>query len=205
MKKEKILKKLFSIVQQDIVLNVIWYGNKKGSDVDLFVLLDNDCGYHPVRTQGLDIIFVGKDSLDTMLSHLDPIVVEPLYGGETIYGPHDFIKICAGKLSYNDDVVPYLLQWAKTCYEWAEDCMLMRKKASALNNLIFCYSHIKIAERYLETHKLVLFKDTLDMWLIRNREIFKNPDTEISEIYLVCLMNRLKKMLTKEHRMIRSR
>jgi hypothetical protein len=195
--KEKILKKLFSIVHQDLVLNVIWYGNKKGSDVDLFVLLDNDCEYYPVRTQGLDIVFVGKDFLEAMLNHLDPIVIEPLYGGETIYGSDDFIKICKGKLSYNDDVLPYLLQWAETCHEWAEDCMLMRKKASTLNNLIFCYSHIKIAERYLETHKLVLFKDTLDMWLIRNREIFKNPDTEISEIYLFCLMNRLKKMLTE--------
>jgi len=195
--KENILKKLFSIVQHDSVLNVIWYGDKKGSDMDLFVLLDNDCGYYPVRTKGLDIIFVSKDSLDTMLYHFDPIVIEPLYGGEIIYGPFDLIENCQRELSYNDDVVPYLLKWAKTCYEWAKDCMLMGKKASALNNLIFCYSHIKIAERYLETLKLVLFKDILDNWLIKNREIFKNPDTEISEIYLVCLMNRLKNMLTE--------
>lgn len=62
MKKEHILEKVFESFDRDKCILVILFGNRNGTDVDLFILLNNDSKYNNTIIGDIDITHIGIKS-----------------------------------------------------------------------------------------------------------------------------------------------
>jgi hypothetical protein len=161
MKKEEILKLLFSFIPQEQIVFVIWYGNKKGRDVDLFVVLKNNVNCGSIFVGVLDIGYIGSVWIPMMIKNHDPIITDPLLTGEVIYGEVSLIKYDLLTQESDDDIVIYLLQCAEIFYEWAVNHAFENRLREALFTLTFVHSYILYAFKYFGDSNIVAFKDLL--------------------------------------------
>lgn len=117
----KILKYVFDIFEKEDVRAVIYFGNKGGLDIDIFVVINKDIEYNCIKRDKLDITYAGGERLNEMVLHWDPLITEPIMSGETIYG--DISGICE---KINTTTVPlreicdYLDKKARQFIQWAE-------------------------------------------------------------------------------------
>jgi hypothetical protein len=178
MKNNEILPLLFSIIPEQQIESVTWYGNKKGKDVDLFVVMTEGVNYEAFCCGPLDICCVGKSWVPTMIDNLDPTVTEPLATGYVIFGQtNQYISILKNA-KVTEDTPIYFLQCAEIFYEWAVNGALVGKTREALITLNFVYSYVLYAFRYWKGQNLVLFREILStedgLWIKKNRKIAKN-------------------------------
>jgi hypothetical protein len=165
-KSDEILEALFSVMpdDRDKVRLVIWYGNKEGKDIDLFLvfegsLADTAIGHHICGP--LDIGFVGENRLQTMIRHLDPIIVEPILTGRAIFGETGLYYRAVLDQPVDREVPPYLLNSAEMFYGWAVDLANQGLLRDAVTTLSFVQSYLSYVFRYWGGSSIVLFKDLL--------------------------------------------
>jgi hypothetical protein len=181
---------------------VIWYGNRQGRDIDLLVILSGELAHTMIGycSDGLlDVGFVGKDWIPTMIKHLDPIIVEPMLTGEIICGKDNQWKQNILKQVIDEDIPIYLLQSAEIFYEWAVNLVFEDRFREAVSTLCFARSFILYAERYWSGKSLVLFKDLLSgddgLCIRQDREKAKKKKL-ISELDVCQALTKTRLMLT---------
>ena len=87
MTKKQILEKIFSLFPAKIVKTVIWYGNRKGKDIDLFIILkDVSIEYGNLRKFPLDIVYMSELFFKKSIKNFDPMATDPILTGNHIYG-----------------------------------------------------------------------------------------------------------------------
>lgn len=204
MTSNKVLNDLFCFlpVSKDQIELVIWCGNRYGKDTDLLVVLNGELSQTMIGYCGngkLDIGFVGKDWIPVMIKHLDPIIVEPILTGETIYGDSNAWGQDILNRVVDEDIPIYLLQSAEIFYEWAINHVFENRLREAILTLCFACSYILYAERYWGGKNLVLFKNLLSsndgLWIRQNREKAKNKG-HISEFDIRQALTKTRSMLT---------
>ncbi|MFA6430321.1 MAG: hypothetical protein WC229_02440 [Candidatus Paceibacterota bacterium] len=200
MKNDKILPVLFSVIPMEQIESVTWYGNRKGKDTDLFVVLkDNDDKYGGFFYEQLDIAFLSRSLVSPLIENLDPLITEPLLTGEGIFGSIDQDRESLLATRVHNKVPMYLLKRAETFYEWATSAAYDGRFPNALNILNFVYSYSLYAFRYWGGNDVVLFKDILSskdgLWIREFRYKYKNSK-HIHESEVLKAFTDTRKMLT---------
>lgn len=188
MKKEEILTLLFSVIPKEQIVFVIWYGNKKGRDVDLFVVLNDDINFGSISAGVLDIGYIGSVWIPMMIKNYDPIITEPLLTGEVIYGEAGVEKYDLLMQESDSDIQIYLLQCAEIFYEWAVNHAFGNRLREALFTLTFVHSYVLYAFKYCGNNKVVTLKDLLSnndgLWIMKSREKAKRKSLILeSDVY----------------------
>jgi hypothetical protein len=179
MNNKDILPVLFSVIPMEQIESVTWYGNRRGKDTDLFVVLkDNNDRYGGVFYEQLDIAFLSRSLVPTLIGNLDPLITEPLLTGKVLFGSIDKDKESLIATRVHNEVSSYLLERAEFLYELAVNAAYNGKFSNTLNILNFVYSYSLYAFRYWSGNDIVLFKDILSskdgMWIREFRYKFKN-------------------------------
>ena len=90
MNNNETLSLLFSAIPMEQIESVTWYGNRKGKDTDLFVVLKgNEDRYGGFFYKQLDIAFLSRSLVPPLIENLDPLITEPLLTGKGIFGSID--------------------------------------------------------------------------------------------------------------------
>jgi len=205
MNPDGILKTLFRILPNDCkeIESVFLYGNKQGRDVDLFVIFGGKLANAPLGRHihdSLDVGFVGTNFVQTMITHFDPIILEPILTGQTIFGNHiDYREIVLRQV-IDSNTPRYLLGCANTFFEWAIGSADKGLFKESIFNLSFTQSYISYALHYWKGGGLVLFKELLvckEGFLIKRLREKAKSDETISETELCRFFNEVRRSLTE--------
>ena len=66
---EYILNTVFSIFGKNNIVSIIYYGNKQGRDVDIFIILVGNVEYNCLKYNNLDITYIGNYWVDKMIKY----------------------------------------------------------------------------------------------------------------------------------------
>ena len=195
---KEILSHLFSVIPKEQIVFIIWYGNKKGEDVDLFVVLKGNVHFGSLSNIPLDVGYIGIAWIPMMIKYLDPIITEPLLTGDVIYGQVGQKEYYLLRQKIDADSSIYLLQCAEIFYEWAVKLAFENKLRESLFTLTFVHSYILYAFKYWSDNKIVTFKDLLHsddgLLIMKNRKKAKQKLIFRSDVFLA--FNQARKMLT---------
>ncbi|MEI8339540.1 MAG: hypothetical protein WCF94_02650 [bacterium] len=156
-----ILRLLFLSLKQEYVVAVLWYGNKKGDDTDLFVVLKADCPYQTYQILYLDVVCVGESYISKLAENLDPVVIEPIKTGELIYGDISKFVNITNYVTVTSDTSIYLARCSLIFYGWGVSYSFQNNHRAAIQNLCFSYSYLLFATEYFKGDDIVLFKRLL--------------------------------------------
>lgn len=116
---EYILTYIFSIFNKKNVRLVIYYGNKQGKDIDVFVVVAGESEYNCIHQGHFDVTYIGEKWLKSMINHLDPLLTEPVLTGDVLYGSVGYIKDNLSNVDPSKKVVNYLTNKTLQYHEWA--------------------------------------------------------------------------------------
>lgn len=173
------------VLDEKDIESIIWYGNKSGKDVDLFVILNKQHDYFCEKDGRLDIIVIGEECLLKMLKKLEPIATEPILTGSVIFGKdgineyREFVE----SIETNQTIVKHLFQLACTFYKWAVDWWKKGVYRNTINNLEFVASYAYFS-RYYKAHKRVVtykeLRETLNEFELNTIKLFDKDNYNIT-------------------------
>jgi len=181
METKEIKEYLVSIFPEKLIKTAIWYGNKKGQDIDVFIILKNNIQYNCFQYKEFDISYINETKIIKMLSNFDPLITEPILTGQEIYG--EYLSVLKKKLlsiKADENIVEYLMNRAKEFYNWSEKHLATNENKKAIITLTFVISFINFANYYKHHEHVITFKEL-------NK---KFPDNLLSEI-MALLKNRI--------------
>lgn len=160
---------VFGLFPHELVSFIVWYGNKHGRDIDLFVVLNNETVYYNRQQDKFDVNIIGEYYLPKMITGFDPIVTEPLLTGQLIYGNDitGFQKELQDKRA-DEETTRYLICCAGTVYGWAINHLVCNNLRGVIVNLGFVASYLFYARHYYSGCRVI----TLTRLLI-------NPDCDL--------------------------
>lgn len=198
MNKEYTLNKIFEIFNKSKVILVILFGNRNGSDTDIFLLLDDDSIYNNTIIEDIDITHIGIRWTDGLMKNLDPILTEPLLTGEVIFGDLDVFENLKTKIKHSNRAPIHLYQSAVLFYEWTLNFINHGEYKKALINISFIYSYLMFSKEYATSDKILTYQDISNKHPIlkETKNLIKKHDSVTKE-EIFCLMKKLKSDLTK--------
>jgi hypothetical protein len=168
----------------------IWFGNRKGRDVDILLILNNDSPYGHIFIDNpksilsgkcVDVTYIGKYWVNTLLYNLDPLITEPFLHGKVIYGINSFIGDHVNEMVVRNHIPNYLYSSAKRYYKWTLDLIKRENVKEAFANLVFIYSYLALAVEYKNSNNVLSFKSLIkkdpQLQKIRSRSKDKKPIT----------------------------
>lgn len=126
----------------------IHFGNRHGSDADIFVLLSNDSQYGNTNFETLDITHIGVSKIEKLILGLDPILTEPFLTGEVIFGNEFLVEDVKKRLIIRPESCPYLFQFSVILYNWALWFIERNDLRKGLINFSFSCSYALLAYEY---------------------------------------------------------
>jgi len=179
MKIEEIRRSFTSIFPTKFIKTAIWYGNKKGKDVDVFIILKNKISYNNFQHQEFDISYINEIKVIEMLSNFDPLITEPILTGQEIYG--EYLPALKKKLlstRTNNNTVQYLMNRAEEFYNWSQKHFGKNDHKKGFITLTFVISFINFANYYRHHGEVITFKKLVeyspDDLLFKTMELSKN-------------------------------
>jgi len=158
LKTQQILNRLFTLFEKKSVLLVIQFGNKNGSDIDIFVLLKNDSQYGNTSLGKLDITHIGIVWIEKLTLGLDPILTEPFITGEVIFGDKSFVDKTKEEFIVKNKTCYYLFQSSIILHNWALWFIERGDFKKGLINLSFAYSYSLFAYEYFFREMVITYK-----------------------------------------------
>jgi len=174
MNKKWILERLFSVFPEKMVKFIIWYGNRDGRDIDLFIvstkLLIN---YGVTRKFPLDVVYMSESFFKESIKNLDPMAIDPILTGKLIYGKNiGNLKTEIRKIQPTEKTRKYLLERAKTFFEWTKHYYRNNNLKETLTGIQFTLTYVYFVKYYQNNSKIISFTDLL--------KIYKNTTLEES-------------------------
>lgn len=171
MDKSGILSMLEPITSGKGIKSILWYGNRRGRDIDLLVVYGGD-DYYPVKwgKEGeVDALFLGEKLLLKMISRLDPVATEAITKGVEIYGKEQGrYRELLSKVRTNPATINYLAKYAERLFSTVGPLLKMGNNRDALTTLSFSLSYVLFARNYIKGGKVVSFE-----------EIVKQPESGV--------------------------
>ena len=160
----EIINILSGTVKKSNIITAIHYGNKKGVDVDILIIVNNKTFYER-RVEGkIDITMVGIDYVDYLLSVFDPIVTEPFITGKVVFGKDiTNYKLRLASLISNRNVQTHLLDFAKQIYQSIDENLKNNDLDKAIINIVFCLSYLHFMRYYEKSKNVIIFKKLLTL------------------------------------------
>ena len=143
-----ILDSIFSIFGKDNVVLIIYYGNKKGKDIDVFVVISGNTKYNCKHSDRLDITYVGNYWINEMINHLDPRLTDPISTGDVIYGDSKQIYQRLRKTKPSEKTTKYLKDKAVLFFQWSKIHLQNGDLRQACDCIRFSISFYYFAEHY---------------------------------------------------------
>jgi len=174
MTQKQISAKVLSIFPAKMVKLVIWYGNRKGRDIDLFIVLKGVfVDYGVTRKFPLDIVYMSESFFKKSIKNLDPMAIDPILTGKLIYGKNiNNLKIKIRKIQPNEKTKKHFLERAKTFLEWTKHYHQGNNFRETLTGIHFTLTYIYFAKYYQDNSKIISFANLL--------EVYKNTTLEES-------------------------
>lgn len=158
---EYIIENVFSIFDKDDVKIIIYYGNKGGRDIDVFVILTGEIEYSCIYKDFFDITYVGERNVNKMIKNFDPLLTEPLLTGDVLYGELSHIKNNLMISNYSKKTFEYLKGRSKMYFNWAEKHFENGDLIYSCDCLRFSLSFFYFAIHYKKGGKIITFSDLL--------------------------------------------
>jgi hypothetical protein len=197
----EIRKNLMSIFSKNFIKTAIWYGNKEGQDIDIFIIFKKKISYNCFQYQGLDISYIGEDEIEKMLSNFDPLITEPILTGQEIYGRYlSVLKKELSSIKANNDAVEYLINRAQEFYDWSQKHLVRDNHKQTIIALSFVISFIHFANYYKHHKQVITFKNLMEDipndLLLKTMALIKNT-SRIKKDVLVKLSQETKEFIDK--------
>jgi hypothetical protein len=197
---KKILEHLFGILDRKRIFSVILYGNRKGRDIDLFIIAVSEKHYERIANGKLDLTIIEKGQLHHLISCLNPLVTEPVLTGQVIWGdPLLYEKEMLNKTKASILVENHLLESSFRILKEAEASLAKNNVKDALVNLSFSISFFYYSLYYAKHDEVITFRKLLTEY----------PNSVLSESYLAlkgghlglndvnCMVEKTKELLTR--------
>ncbi len=199
---EKIINQIILFFGKENVKLIFHYGNRKGRDIDIFVILKDDSEYNCLKIMNLDISYVGLSEALVMAKNLDPLLTEPILFGDFLYGEKDELRSSFIRINSSKEIVKYLQDKSNNYLNWAETYFNSCNLSLSCDCIRFSLSFYLFSLYYAKNTKVINFKSILTIYkdyslLIRKAEILAKNE-HIASIELVNeLLKENKKILTK--------
>lgn len=159
MKIKEIRQDFISIFPKIFIKTAIWYGDKQGQDIDIFIIFRNNVAYNSFRYQQFDISYTNETEIKTMLSNFDPLITEPILTGQEIYGQHlAVLKKELLSTRTNNSTVEYLINRAREFYNWSQEHLMTKNHRETAIALTFVISFIHFADYYKHHEQVITLK-----------------------------------------------
>ena len=157
-----ILEQLFKFFNRKKIYSIVWYGNRKGKDIDIFVVSISNKIYERMIKGQLDVTLIEKYQLHHLINCLNPIVTEPILTGQVIWGnPLLYEKAMLNSINSGTLAVTHLLDSSFRIYREAQTALSKNNVNDALINLSFSISFYYFALHYKNHRKAITFKELL--------------------------------------------
>ena len=91
---KKTIESLYPDTFQKRLVMAIWYGNRDGADIDLLLVAKDQYFYSASIIGKYDFILMSPELMTDYAIKYDPIVTEPILGGELLFGDtHNYKKL----------------------------------------------------------------------------------------------------------------
>ena len=159
--KQYILNKIFSIFSVEDIKTIIYYGNKKGKDIDIFVIIPGEISYNCICHNEFDITYVGEYWIDEMIKYFDPLLTEPILTGDLLYGEISEISQKLQTIYSSKETERYLKGKATGFLHWAKIYLENDTLLQSCNCIRFSISFYLFANYYKHnTHPVTFSKLT---------------------------------------------
>jgi hypothetical protein len=162
--KKNILNKVFKIINKDNIISIIYYGNRKGHDIDLCIIVNTPINYQKKTVDELDITIFNEKYFLYLTGLLDPLVTEPVLTGSVVYGKSiGNYRTTILNSTPSKNVINHLCEYANLIFEAAKKLYLEKKYIDSMTNILFCLSYITYANYYKQATKVILFQDLISI------------------------------------------
>ncbi len=163
MEYNNVVRDILLIFSQFKVVSIFLYGNFKGKDVDVFVLLDGSIPYMKSEVNVYDITAIGEDWIPMLVRYRDPLVIEPVLGGSEIYGSISDSILSRLSSSFPDPDCPdFLRECSSLFFSWAVIHERDDRCLVALETLRFALSYALLAKHYEASREICRFSNLLE-------------------------------------------
>jgi hypothetical protein len=159
---KNILQKLFQIVEKENIVLAVYYGNRNGRDIDIFVIEKDGDYYRQCNIDNIDITIVGSEYFDYLFLMFDPLVTEPVLTGESIFGCH--LNDLRKKLLFSEveaKASEHLRKFAWQIFDAAKYFFKHNSCEESAINISFCFSYLCFANFYRKQKKVISFASLL--------------------------------------------
>lgn len=206
MKPEGIVKRVIQKRKPQDIVFLLWYGDRKGKDVDLLVILKDGIETNYYEMAEWDIGEASNEDFKRRLELFDPTVTEPLVNGVLLLGNQkklDYLKKNFLAVHPSDKAIKFLFKRAheelKNAIVFFEGQLLL----FALLDLSFACSYFEFARHYQNTSKIgpISFSELLAQRSGSTLEkvvcVFKQAKLghKISEAKVYSLIQEVRKMI----------
>lgn len=200
--KEMIINLIFLIFGEDNINIIAYYGNKKGRDIDIFLILNDDYDYNCLKIGKLDITYIGLNKVLEMAKNLDPLLTEPVLFGDILYGDVADIKNLINQPNLKVEIASYLFDKSASFLNWAEIYFRNDNLVLACDCLRFSLSFYLYSLHYSSKDKVIDFNSILQIYpkealLIKKAEIFAKNHQLLKRELVANLMLENEKILTR--------
>lgn len=158
MKPEGIVKRVIRGRKVQDIVFLLWYGNRKGKDVDLLAILKDGVEPDYYEMAEWDIGEVSNEDFEKRLELFDPMVTEPLMNGVLLLGSQEKFAYLKRKLLSSrpfDKAIEFLF---KRAGEELENATVFFERHQqilfALLDLSFACSYFEFARYYQNTSEI---------------------------------------------------
>lgn len=154
-----IQEKIFSCFKREDVLLVIWYGNRKGKDIDLLVLLQGDFDYSNFQSGYFDVSCVGWPLAWKMILKLDPLITDPILEGEEVVGDSRDLVYAIENIRPGFETCEYLNDKSLIFLNWSEVYFGLGNFKESLNCLRFSLGFSYFSNFYQKNSRVTTLKE----------------------------------------------
>ncbi|MDP2934826.1 MAG: hypothetical protein Q8N59_03620 [bacterium] len=153
MKRERIVEKVIRKRKSQDIVFLLWYGNRKGKDVDLLLVLKDEVRINCYKMAKWDILEINNKDFKRRLKLFDPVMTEPVMSGVLLFGSYEkFVYLKRKILSICPSVktIEFLLERASKELENANDFFERYQKKTESQLLLFTLLDLSFACSYFE-------------------------------------------------------
>jgi len=182
---KQIIQKLFKQINKKHIISIIYYGNNKGKDIDLCVIVNTSMTYDKIEKNNMDLTIFNEKYFIYLAQLLDPLTTEPILTGKEIYGNRlKYYSNIIKNVKPSVDTIKHLYDFSIQIFIAGKNLYYKNKYQSSMENLYFSLSYIAYANYYSYANKVILFKELMNI----------NHDSILSEVkYYVKQKNKLNK------------
>lgn len=153
MNREGIVKRVIQKRKPQDIVFLLWYGDRKGKDVDLLAVLKDEVQPNCYEMTKWDILEVNNEDLERRLELFDPVITEPVMNGVLLLGSQEKFDSLKEKLLSarpSGKVIEFLLKRAREELENATVFLERYQQKTENRLLLFGLLDLSFACSYFE-------------------------------------------------------